>query len=102
MQGWMLLRSALIAWQALARSEANLAGDLEQAPRKTMCLLQACVFPGRTVRVPHFPCREGSDRFLPLLNENDAASASARADRSLPHRVFPCIPELPRAVSSSR
>jgi hypothetical protein len=64
--------------------------DSEQAPRKR-AYIQACVVPGRAVRVPHFPCREGSDPYLPQLNENDAAPSSAiriASSRTASHLTF--------------
>lgn len=97
----MLLRSALIAVRALASTEAGVAGGFGASAGSLMGLNQAMVAPGRTVRVPHFPCREGSDRFLPLLNENDAAPSSARVDCSLPHGIFPRLGPLD-SLSSSR
>ena len=63
--------------------------DLEQAPRKTASLTKACVIPGRTVRVPQFPCREGSERILPQLNKNDVTPTCARP--VAPSRTAPSL-----------
>ena len=97
MGDWMLLRSAPIVMVAFGTPYRDnprppRQKDVEQAPRKTMSLTKACVIPGRTVRVPQFPCREGSERILPQLNKNDVTPTSARPvapSRTAPLWCFP-------------
>ena len=94
MGDWMLLRSAPLAMVTFGtpyRDNPRLPRqkDLEHAPRKTTSLTKACVIPGRTVRVPHFPCREGSERILPQLNKNDVTPTSSRP--LAPSRTAPSI-----------
>jgi len=94
MGDWMLLRSAplvMVAFGTPYRDNPRLPRqkDLEQAPRKTASLTKACVIPGRTVRVPQFPCREGSERILPQLNKNDVTPTCARP--VAPSRTAPSL-----------
>jgi hypothetical protein len=107
----MLLRSAplvMVASGTPYRDNPRLPRqkDLEQAPRKTTSLTKARVIPGRTVRVPQFPCREGSERILPQLNKNDVTLTCARPfapSRTAPPLVLPkCLPVLFQASDEDR